>query len=61
MVSNFLLEDQLRVTLPKATEIKSHLAIHEVIVRLLEPMDFKTITAEVSARKEFIGESTGPS
>ena len=60
-VSNFLLEDQLRVTPPKEAEIKSQLAIHEVTVRLLEPMDFKTIVAEAVEWKEFIGGSVGPS
>ena len=60
-VSNFLLEDLLRVTPPKAVEIKSQLAIHEVTVRLLEPMDFKTIVAEATAWKEFIVGSAGPS
>ena len=58
-IINFLLEDQLRVTPPKAVEIKSQMAIHEVVVRLLEPTDFKTIAAEAAAWKEFIGESTG--
>ena len=48
-VSNCLLEGLSRVTSPKAAEIKSQLAIHEVTVRLLEPMDFKTITAKVDA------------
>ena len=50
-VSNFLLEYQLRVTPPKTTEIKSQLAIHEVIVILLEPMDFKTIATKAAAWK----------
>ena len=60
-VNNCLLEDQLRVTPPKATEIKSQLAIHEVAVRLLESMDFKTIVVEAVEWKEFIGGSVGPS
>ena len=59
-VSNCLLEDLLKVTPPKATEIKSQLAIHEVTVRLLEPMDFKTIVAEADAWREFIGGLAGP-
>ena len=61
VVSNFLLEDQLRVIPPRATKIKSQLAMHEVAVRLLEPMDFKTIAAEAPAWKDFIGGSAGPS
>ena len=60
-VSNFLLEDLLRVTPHKVAEIKSQLDIHEVTVRLLEPIDFKTITAEVDAWREFIGGSVGTS
>ena len=60
-VSNYLLEDLLRVNPPKAVEIKSQLAIHEVIDRLLDPMDFKTIATEATPCKEFIGGSVGPS
>ena len=60
-INNFLVEDQLRVTPPKSTEIKSQLAIHEVIARLLEPMNFKTISVETSTWKYFIGGSVGPS
>ena len=60
-VINFLLEDLLKVTPPKAAEITSQLAIHEVTVRLLEPMDFRTIVAEVDAWREFIGGSVGTS
>ena len=37
------------------------LEIHEETVRLLEPMDFKTIAAEVVAWKDLIGGSVGPS
>ena len=51
VVSNCLLEDQLRVTPAKTTELKSQPAIHEVTVRLLEPMHFKTIVAEADAWK----------
>ena len=61
VVSNFLLEDHLRVIPPRVAKIKLQLAIHEVTVRLLEPMDFKTITTEADAWKDFIGESIGPS
>ena len=43
VVSNFLLEYHLRVTPPKVSKIQSQLAIHEVTVRLLEPMEFNTI------------------
>ena len=53
-VSNFLLEDQLRVAPSKAAEIKSQLAIHKVKGKLLEPMDFKTIDADASTWKQFV-------
>ena len=61
LVSSFLLKYMVNITQPKAVEINSQLAIHEVTVRLLEPIDFKTIVAEVDAWREFIGETTGPS
>ena len=50
-VNNCLLEYQLRVTPPKATEIKSQLTIHEVIVILFEPTNFKTIVVEAATWK----------
>ena len=55
------MEDLLRVTRTKAAEIKSQLAIHEVIVILLEPIDFKNIVAEADAWRDFIGGIVGPS
>ena len=42
-------------------EIKSQFLVHEVIVILLEPLDYKNITAEAKAWGEFIGGSVGPS
>ena len=60
-VINFLLKYLLRVTPPKAIEIKSQLDIHEVTIRLLAPIGFKTIAAEVYAWSEFIGRSIGSS
>ena len=41
-------------------EIKSQLVVHEVTVRLLEPLDYKTIVAEAIAWGEFIERPTGP-
>ena len=38
-VINCLLEDLYRVTPPKMAEIKSQLAVHEVTVKLMEPLD----------------------
>ena len=61
LVSNSLLEDLYQVTLPKMAEIKSQLDVHEVTVRLLEPLDYKTSVAEADAWGKFIGRPTGPS
>ena len=60
-VSDFLLEDQLRDTPLRAAEIKSQLLIHEVTVRLLEPMDFRTITTDAATWKQFMDGLAGPS
>ena len=58
-VSNCLLEYQLRVTPPKVAGIQSQLAIHEMAVRLLDLMDYKTITVEATTWKYFIGGPAG--
>ena len=60
-IMNFLLKDLYRVTPPKVVEIKSHLTVHEVTVRLLEPLDYKSNVVEVDAWGEFIGIPAGPS
>ena len=59
-VNNFLLEDQLRVTPPRVTEIKFQLSVHEVTVKLLEPMDFRTIATDVATWKQFMDGLVGP-
>ena len=59
-VSNFLLEDLYRVTPPKLVEVESQLAVHEVIVRLLEPVDYKTIAEEENVWGEYISRPAGP-
>ena len=53
-INNFLLEDQLRVTPQKVVEIRSRLALHEVLVRVLEPMDFRTIAVDAAMWKQFV-------
>ena len=53
-VDNCLLEDQIRATPPRVVEIKSQLSVHEVIVRILEPKDFRTIAADVATWKLFM-------
>ena len=52
-VINYLSEDLYRVTPPKMAEIKSQLYVHEVTVKLLEPVDYKTIVAEANAWGKF--------
>ena len=39
-VSNFLLEELYSMTSPKLAELESQLAVHEVIVRMLEPVEY---------------------
>ena len=53
-VSNCLLEDHLRVTPQKVAEIRSQLAMHEVPVIILEPMDFRTIAANAATWKQLV-------
>ena len=45
-VSNCLLEDLLRVTRARVSDIKGQLAKHEVTVRFLEPTEFETIASD---------------
>ena len=59
-VRNFLLEDLYRVTPPKLAQVDSQLAMHEVIVRLLEPVDYRIIAEELNAWGEYILRPTGP-
>ena len=53
-ISNHLLEDLYRVTPPKMAEVESQLAVHEVTVRLLEPVDYRTIIKEANSWGEYI-------
>ena len=53
-VSNCLLKDQLIFTPQRVEEIKSQLDVHEVLVGILEPMDFRTIAEDVVAWKQFM-------
>ena len=59
-VSNYLLEDLYRLTPPKVTAVETQLVVHEVTVRLLEPIDYQTITEEASAWGEYISRPYGP-
>ena len=59
-ISNCLLEDQLRVTPQKVAEIKSQLVVHEVSVRILEPIYFRNIVEDAAAWKQFVDGLAGP-
>ena len=59
-ISNYLLEYLYIVTPPKMTKIESQLVVHEVIVRLLEPLDYITIVEGANAWGEFIKRPAGP-
>ena len=58
-VSNCLLEDLLRVTPARVADIKGQLAKHEVTVRFLEPIEFKTIASDASTWKQFTSSLNG--
>ena len=60
-VSNYLLEYLYRLTPPKVTTVEAQLAVHEVTVRLLEPIDYRTIKEEANVWGEYISRPTGPS
>ena len=59
-VSDYLLEDLYILTPAKVTNVETQLAIHEVTMRLLEPVDYQTITEEANAWGEYISKPTGP-
>ena len=56
-IHKYLLEDLLRLTPPKVKEIESQLGKHEVTTRLSKTLDYRPITEESHAWKEFIGGS----
>ena len=60
VVSNFLLEDHIRVIPPRVADIKTQLSKHEVMIIFLEPTDFGIIASDPIAWKQFINELTGP-
>ena len=59
-VSNHILEDIYKLTPPKVTKVESQLVVHEVNVRLLEPIDYRTILEEANAWDDYISRKTGP-
>ena len=48
-VSNYLLEYLYRLTPQKVAEVESELAVHEITIRLLEPVDYWTIAEQENA------------
>ena len=59
-ISNNLIEDLYRVTPQKMVEVEPQPVMHEVIVRLLEPVDYRTIAEEENAWGEYISRLAGP-
>ena len=59
-VSNYLLEALYRLTPPKVTAVETQLVVHKVTVRLVEPIDYQTITEEANAWGEHISRPAGP-
>ena len=59
-ISNDIFEYLYKLTPPKVTELESQLDVHEVNVRLLEPIDYRTITGEGNAWGEYISRPAGP-
>ena len=58
-VSNFLLEDQLRILPARMADIRAQASKHEVMVRFLEPTEFEIIVSDTKAWKQFIAELIG--
>ena len=59
-VSNYLVEYLYKVTPPKMEDRKLQIAVHKVTVKLLEPVDYKTIAAEANVWGELIERPNGP-
>ena len=53
-VSNFILEDQIRVIPARMADIKTQASKHEVTIWFLEPTEFEIIVSDVVAWKQFI-------
>ena len=59
-LSNFLLEDQLRLLPTRMVDIRAQDYKHEVTVRFLELSEFEIIASDAKAWKKFIAELTRP-
>ena len=60
VVSNHLLEDQLRLLPTRMANIKSQVSKHEVTIGFLEPSKFETIVTDAHTWKPFIKEVDRP-
>ena len=58
-VSNFLLENQIRVISKRAADIKNQISKHEAMVKFLGATDFEIAALDAMAWKRFINELTG--
>ena len=61
VVSNHVLEYQLRLILARVVGIKAQDARHEITFRFLKPFGFENIAADANAWKKFMNEQAEPS
>ena len=60
-ISVQLLEDQLRLSVPRIEAIKNQAAKFEINIQFLEPCTFERIASEALAWKKFMNTQVGPS
>ena len=58
--SNYILEELYRTNLERVTHVETQLVVHEVIVQMLEPINYHTIAEEANAWGEYISTLDGP-
>ena len=61
VVSNHLLEDQLRLIPAIMVNIKSQSAKHEITIIFLKPYGFENIATDANLWRRFMNEQAGPS
>ena len=59
-VNNQILENVCKSSLEKVTHVETSLAMHEVTMQMLEPINYKTITEEANAWGKYISSLVGP-
>ena len=59
-ISKHLLEVMYRLTPTKVADVESQLTVHEVTVRLMEPVDYRTIAPKANAWGKYISNPAGP-